>query len=238
MLERVKASPDLSPEARDGVSQLSRLVFLWLNTKGYGLSGEADRDIPNHVRKDIRKSVAVVEKFASRLEALPSERIASGLAVNKMTVEIGEISSGLLESLSPSFEETSGGLPERLALAELRDLAAALEVKGGSLPEPVCESIKKIRSATAAFLERRKKDYLPSDAAELRYLRRYLKEAVRIADRLGTAGDEDFFARSVNIFERIADFFISRSREIDTRKQEELSADLSVLDTLLRMDGK
>lgn len=239
-LERLKSSPVLSAAVREEVAHLVRLVFIWLNSEQPGISGTSD-DSQGQLQAAVYDNISAVESLVHTLNILSKKGKAASVSGNELIAGMRDISERLTSQLDHETFPTGregGGLQEYLTQAEIRELSAALQAKAVSFPEPVRGAISKICRNTAAFLEQCQTSTSLLHPDEFRDLRRYLREADQVAGRLGAVRDAALLERSAAIFERIAEFIAARSQAIDARRQGDLAADLSVLDTLLRMDGK
>ena len=162
------------------------------------------------------------------LPSVPSLRSA----IEHLSVEL----LALVESDSMEDPEELD-LLQRLELAEIRERLAAIETKKRCLSPPLSEALDQVCSGAVVFLEECKNSglFTPVDS---RQVKRYLGEAEKLAASLESVTDESVIQKSIQTLERIAAVFALRKNALAAQKNEDISVQLSVLDTLLRMDGK
>lgn len=196
---------------------------------------------------DIVNAFAQVSERLSRIMGTPSEA-----ATGKHEAELAKVGEKLDNFLQALEEKEKAASPQAAidkALAarigEFRKSASDLQEKSRQLPLKVRNHVGGIALATDRILNCMRDD--PNDVSPGdRFLARYLKAAHNIVDdytRLSAQGGEhqsiaETLARSEGLLERLQSVFAMEHEKLLQNDTINLTAELNVLDKLLKMDGR
>lgn len=153
-----------------------------------------------------------------------------------------------LQALEPAPKHAPASAEDAALLARINGytaLAEQLSVKALSLPDELRDFVERIAQAAEGILLCMRKD--PQDVASGdRFLSRYLKAAHTVVDeydRLSRQGGahqsvSTALARSNDLLARLAAAFVEEHAALLRNDTVNFTAELNVLDTLLKMDGK
>lgn len=239
LLEKAKAAPAAPPVLKEALAGLTRLVYLTIQRAPEAFPG--GKDLVPAIRSLAERAAEQTSnsRNGNRLPLLADE--ARGLALRLMSLleHVPELQEQL------RAEDGPGSIRERMALAEVRDMAEGLDTRKTTLPETMHGRIDRIRDIAvemATYCEKHDRAIL----RHCKFLKKYLSAAHTVANRsaalreTGTPSraDDAVTARSLEILDRIADAFASEKQALIDRNREDFSIDLAVLDTLLDLDGK
>lgn len=227
-----KVPPELLPDVQKLASQGRRLLQL---------KPRLDRST-----SDLSRSLA---EMAGKLARLGTKLSPMGVAQAKDTLgRISQVLEERLRALEPPKEETPQSAEARALAARIeqfRAMSVRLTEKAASLPEDLRDPVAGITQSTEKILACMAED--PQDVAPGdRFLSRYLKAAhtvvdehVRLAPQAGASREvSDALARSKDLLVRLEKAFAEEHAALLRNDTLNFTADLNVLDKLLRMEGK
>lgn len=231
VLERLLAAPQLPDDIRPRLSPLVRLLYIWVHARPEHLAQQGEA---------LHAAAALAERAASSIAQSAALPAAFSSEIHALTLRLQKFPDEMSSDL-PAESETPASLPQRLTALEFKDTCKALQQTSQQLPPEMRILLERI--LTAAQTVARHSD---GSSGAHRFLKRYLGAAQQVADGIIAVGNarhslgeqQEIVQRSMGVLSRIADAFEAQTRAADERKRDDFSADLAVIDTLLRIDGK
>lgn len=238
VLEREKSVSGASGALREVFSGLSRLFLLCANLSDERVEAGKSVVLAAHGYVQRVREGWLAGGGASEIAALVAEGkdlVARFAAFAEDAPEAAPVAQGRVK--------LGLRVRERLAMGEIRDMAGELAKRQVAAPASMQGALERVRegaSSVLALCEARGGPVL----RECKFLKKYLSATLRVVEGLaaledGCKGrDTEMMTRSAEVLERIANAFAAEETALRERNREGVAADLSVLDALLRMDGK